>query len=116
MRGLLAAADSFFMNENEAHFVLGAGEPAQAVDRPGLARIATFVTQAERGAWALSAHRACHAPAARVQELDPTGAGDVFCGTTLARIALGDDVCAAARAGVTAAGRVIEQAGPAALL
>lgn len=116
VRGLLAASDFFFMNENEAHFVLDAGEPAWAVDRPGLARIATFVTQAERGAWALSAHRACHAPAAPAQELDPTGAGDVFCGTTLARIALGDDVCAAARAGVTAAGRVIEQAGPAALL
>jgi ribokinase len=116
VRGLLAAADFFFMNENEAGFVLGPGEPSSYVSRPGLAQTATFITQAERGAWALSLGRACHAPAAPADELDPTGAGDVLCGTTLARIALGDDPCAAARAGVIAAGRVIEQPGPAALL
>ena len=116
VRGLLAAADFFFMNENEARFVLGPGEPFDAVDEPGLAWSATFVTQAERGAWAISKGRACHAPAAPAVEVDPTGAGDVFCGTTLARIALGDDPCAAARAGVIAASRVIAQPGPAALL
>lgn len=116
VRGLLAAADFFFMNENEAGFVLGPGEPSSYVSRPGLAQVATFITQAERGAWALSLGRACHVPAALAQEVDPTGAGDVFCGTTLAQIALGDDVCAAAGAGVVAAGGVIEQAGPAALL
>lgn len=116
VRGLLAAADFFFMNENEAGSVLGAGEPSRYVNRPGLARVATFVTQAERGAWAISKGRACHAPAAPAQEIDPTGAGDVFCGTTLDRIGLGDDACAAARAGVIAASRVIERAGPAALL
>jgi len=116
VRGLLAAADFFFMNENEARSVIGAGEPPDAVDRPGLARVATFVTQAERGAWAISMGTACHAPATPAREVDPTGAGDVFCGTSLARIALGDDVCAAARAGVIAASRVIGQAGPAALL
>lgn len=116
VRGLLAAADYFFMNENEAGFLLGPGEPSSYVSRPGLARVATFVTQAERGAWAISKGRACRAPAAPAVEVDPTGAGDVFCGTTLARIALGDDVCAAARAGVIAAGRVIERPGPEALL
>ena len=116
VRGLLAAADYFFMNENEARTVLGDIEPCDAIGNPGLARRATFVTQAERGAWAIAEGRACHAPASTAFEVDPTGAGDAFCGTTLARITLGDDACAAARAGVIAAGRVIEQAGPAALL
>lgn len=116
VRGLIAAADFFFMNENEARFAIGPIEPRDAVGRPGLARIATFVTQAERGAWAIGAGEACHAPAAPAHEFDPTGAGDVFCGTTLAHITLGDDVCAAARAAVLAAARVIEQPGPAALL
>ncbi len=116
VRGLLAAADFFFMNENEARSIIGAGEPPAAVDRPGLARVATFVTQGERGAWAISKGETCHAPVAPAHELDPTGAGDVFCGTALARIALGDDACAAARAGVIAASSAIEQPGPAALL
>jgi ribokinase len=47
--------------------------------------------------------------------VDPTGAGDVFCGATLAALALGADPVAAAQRGVALASAAVEHLGPAGL-
>jgi ribokinase len=48
--------------------------------------------------------------------VDPTGAGDTFCGATLAGLARGQDPITAARHAATLAARKIEHVGPAFLL
>jgi len=55
-------------------------------------------------------------PGQPAPEIDPTGAGDTFCGTTLARMALGDHPVEAARHGIAQAAETIGALGPAALL
>jgi hypothetical protein len=50
-----------------------------------------------------------------VDALDPTGAGDTFCGATLARLAQGEHPVVAARSAAALAALMITQVGPAAL-
>jgi fructoselysine-6-P-deglycase FrlB-like protein len=57
-----------------------------------------------------------HAPASKVPVMDPTGAGDSFCGAFAAGLALGDDVVGAARRGCATAGAAIGAAGSLRLL
>jgi sugar/nucleoside kinase (ribokinase family) len=111
VRALLAQADAFFMNENEANGIFGSIESA----RPQPAQL-LFITQGERGAWVLEGESRTHLPAPHVTELDPTGAGDTFCGVTLARLALSDSPLEAARYGIALASEMITAVGPAALL
>jgi hypothetical protein len=51
-----------------------------------------------------------------VDELDPTGAGDTFCGTVLAQLERGEHPVVAARWGVASAAEVVGRPGPEALL
>lgn len=113
VRTLMAGSDVFFMNENEARFIFGEVAPEALALAPGLARRATFVTQAERGAIVLSGGASTHVDAMRVEEVDPTGAGDTFCGAVLAALIAGMTPGDAAAAGVALAARVIAQPGPA---
>jgi hypothetical protein len=55
-------------------------------------------------------------PAVITTEIDPTGAGDTFCGTALAYLLLGAHPIMAARNATTLAAEMITQVGPAALL
>ncbi len=55
-------------------------------------------------------------PADMTTERDPTGAGDTFCGATLAGLARGDEPVQAAQNASALAARVIEHVGPAFLL
>src|SRR6478736_1942192 len=57
-----------------------------------------------------------HAPASKVAVMDPTGAGDSFCGAFAAGLALGDDVVGAARRGCATAAAAIGAAGSLRLL
>lgn len=54
------------------------------------------VTQAERGATVYHAGEPCHYPARPTQQVDPTGAGDVFAAAFLLRLAETGDPCLAA--------------------
>jgi 1D-myo-inositol 3-kinase len=54
------------------------------------------VTQAERGATVYHAGEQCHYPARPAQQVDPTGAGDVFAAAFLLRMAETGDPCQAA--------------------
>ena len=107
---LAEAADLFFMNANEANGLFGSFEKA----RPTQGRL-LFVTQGERGAWVIESDRRTHVAAVPVAEVDPTGAGDTFCGATLAHLALGDEPVSAARKAVALAAKAVGQLGPGAL-
>lgn len=110
VRRLFEEADLFFLNENEARGLFGSLDGAQTA--PGKL---LFVTLAERGALVLQGEQRIHVPGLPAQELDPTGAGDSFCGATLAQLVAGVDPVMAARRGIALAARVIEAIGPTAL-
>lgn len=107
VRELIWRTDLFFMNENEANALFGGVEKARA--EPGKR---LFVTLGERGAMVLEGEACTLIPARAVQEIDPTGAGDTFCGATLAGLANGLDAVSAAREGIYLAGETIQAVGP----
>jgi 1D-myo-inositol 3-kinase len=55
-----------------------------------------IITRAERGATAYQAGESCHYPARPAEEVDPTGAGDVFAAAYLIRLTETGDACEAA--------------------
>jgi ribokinase len=85
---LLAVIDLLIVNEGElAALVPGAGTVAErvaALDVPG-----AVVTLGPRGCYARIRDAALLQPGFRVEAVDTTGAGDTFCGTLVAGIALG---------------------------
>lgn len=111
VRSLFHEANLFFMNENEANGLFGSVERAYTEAGKLL-----FVTLAERGAVVIEGQRVTQVPAPTAREVDPTGAGDVFCGATLAMLAQGQAAVTAARRGVALASSTIEHLGPAGLL
>ncbi|MEW6232145.1 MAG: carbohydrate kinase family protein [Chloroflexota bacterium] len=111
IRALFDQADIFFMNENEATGLFGSIEVART--RPGAL---LFITLGERGALVYQGQHVTRIPGLKANELDPTGAGDTFCGATLAGLARGEHPVIAAWKAVALAAQVIEAIGPAALL
>jgi sugar/nucleoside kinase (ribokinase family) len=69
------------------------------------------VTRAERGATVYQAGDSCHYPARPAQEVDPTGAGDVFTAAFLVHLAETKDPCLAAAFANAAASFSIEGPG-----
>jgi hypothetical protein len=69
------------------------------------------VTRAERGATVYKAGESCDYPARPAQQVDPTGAGDVFAAAFLIRLAEVSDPCEAARFANAVASFSIEGAG-----
>lgn len=110
VRALLAQADLFFMNENEARGLFGAVDAAYAA--PGKL---LFVTLGARGALVVQGDHVTQVPGMAAAELDPTGAGDTFCGATLAGLARGEHPVMAARQAIALAAQMIGAVGPAAL-
>jgi sugar/nucleoside kinase (ribokinase family) len=111
VRTLLATADLFFMNENEAKGVFGS--IAQARPRP---QALLFVTLGAQGALVITDDEVTHVAGHVVTEIDPTGAGDTFCGATLAGLARGASPVVAAEHAVALAAQTVSALGPAALL
>lgn len=104
-------ADIFFCNENEARLLFGAVEHAATASGRLL-----FITLGERGALVIQGDYRTHVPGLRVDEFDPTGAGDTFAGTTLALLARGAHPAEAARQAVAAAAEMVTALGPQRLL
>lgn len=100
-------ADIFFCNENEAQLLWGDFETAVTV--PGKL---LFITRGERGARILQGEYHSDVPSLAIAELDPTGAGDTFCGTTLAQLAQGAHPVQAARQGCAGAAEMVTAIGP----
>jgi hypothetical protein len=111
VRQVLDVVDVFFMNGEEAGALFG---------QPGAARTAAgkllFVTLGPGGARVVQGSHATDVPAVAAREVDPTGAGDSFCGAVLAGLARGEHPISAARTAVSVASATIGKVGPAALL
>ncbi len=111
VRRLLECAEVFFMNENEAKGLFGSVE--QAHMRPDAV---LFVTLGAQGAVVIRGHEVTHILGHSAVEFDPTGAGDTFCGATLAWLAQGESPVVAAERAVALAADTVGAIGPAALL
>jgi len=111
VRELISLCDFFFMNENEANLLFGGADKVKA--RPGQI---IFVTLAERGALVMQGDHVTQVPGHPANDLDPTGAGDTFCGATLAHIARGQHPVMAAQAAVLLSAEMIGAVGPTRLL
>jgi len=107
---LFKEADLFFMNENEATMLFGSTE-SLCTERGRI----LFVTRGERGAVVVEASNISHVLGSSVVELDPTGAGDSFCGTILAELAQNKSAIEAAKEGNQIAAKNIQHIGPAGL-
>ncbi len=111
VREAFAAADVFFCNLSEAVLLFGSLEAARTAAGKLL-----FITMGADGARVVQGRRVTDVPALAVEELDPTGAGDAFCGTVLAHLGRGAHPIMAARRGVAAAAETVTEVGPGALL
>ena len=110
VRALFEEADLFFMNENEANGLFGSVDAARTATGKLL-----FVTLGERGALMIQGETVTSIAGHDANEVDPTGAGDTFCGATLAGLARGLPPVTAAQQAALLAAHMIEQIGPAAL-
>ena len=111
VRLAIAETDLFFMNELEATAVFGSVEAACTA--PGKL---LFVTLGAQGARVIQGETVTRIPAAPGPRLDPTGAGDTFCGAALAFMIGHEHPIMAARRAAALAAQMIGQVGPAALL
>jgi sugar/nucleoside kinase (ribokinase family) len=111
VHAVLARSDYFFMNQVEARAVFGS--LAAARTEPGQV---LFVTQGAQGVRIIQGEKVASVPAVPANVVDPTGAGDTFCGATLAYLLGGEDPITAASRAVAVAAVEIGQVGPTALL
>jgi len=111
VRAVLRQSDLFFMNGLEVEALFGSLESAHSA--PGKV---LYVTLGAEGACILQGDTPTLIPAVPATELDPTGAGDTFCGATVAYLLQGQHPIMAARRAAALAAEMIGQVGPAALL
>jgi len=108
---VLQGSDLFFMNEKEAVRLFGSMDAVNS--RPGQT---IFVTKGRDGATVIQGNVATHLAGVKASVVDPTGAGDTFCGATLAGLASGRHPVMAARQAMPLSAQMTEGVGPAALL
>lgn len=108
---VVKASDYFFCNAEEAGLLFGSLDDVAVA--PGRA---VFVTRGARGARVVLGDHPIDVLAPEVEEVDPTGAGDTFCGTALARLAAGEHPAIAARVAAAHAARTVTGIGPTPLL
>ena len=111
VRTLIEKTDIFFLNEEEAIGIFGSLD--KAFTKPGKI---LFITRGGKGAIVVQGNFRTELPAVPANVLDPTGAGDTFCGATISNLLQGDHPIIAARKAMTLASEEIEHVGPAALL
>lgn len=104
-------ADIFFLNKNEAAGVYGPALKFTPQPKP-----LVFITLGKGGASIVEPMKHTHVFGELARVLDPTGAGDTFCGTVLTHLLGGATPLAAAEAGVQQSARMIEAVGPTRLL
>jgi hypothetical protein len=111
VRAVIEHSDYFFMNDFEAKVLFGSLE--SATTEPGKV---LFVTLGAQGACIIQDDTSTHVPAVSATVLDPTGAGDTFCGASLAYLLQKKHPIMAARQASVLAAEMIAQIGPTALL
>lgn len=110
VRRIIEETDVFFMNRDEATALYGSLEAARTTAGKLL-----FITLGPAGARVVQGDHASEVPAAPANEVDPTGAGDTFCGATLAGLIRHRHPVMAARLAAPLAASMIEHVGPTAL-
>lgn len=109
----LQLLDPLIVNQHEAAVLLS--EPPGGADLAqrllGLGPRSVVVTLGAEGAVVASADGVVQVPAPRVQVVDTTGAGDAFAGVLCCRLAVGDDLIAAAREAVIRAAEAVTHLG-----
>jgi hypothetical protein len=111
VRAMMEQSDYFFMNGREAEAVFGSLEAART--EPGKV---LYVTLGAQGAYVIQGDASTLVSGIPATVLDPTGAGDTFCGGTLAFLLQKEHPIMAARRGVALAAEMIGQVGLAVLL
>jgi sugar/nucleoside kinase (ribokinase family) len=111
VRAVAEQTDYFFMNDHEARVLFGSLETAGASAGKVL-----YVTLGAQGVCIIQGDTTTMIPAAPSPEVDPTGAGDTFCGATLANLLQKKHPTMAAHHAVSLAAEMIGHVGPAALL
>jgi sugar/nucleoside kinase (ribokinase family) len=111
VRAVIEQSDYFFMNDVEARAVFGAVESAST--EPGKV---LYVSLGAQGVYVIQGDISTLVPAVSATVLDPTGAGDTFCGATLAYLLQKVHPIMAARRAVALAAEMMAHVGPAALL
>ena len=109
---VVAHCDVLVVNEHEQVVVAGSA-PIAAAHGALLARVAGAVitTLGARGAVVTDADGTLVVPAAPVDVVDTTGAGDAFAGVLCARLAAGDDLRTASRWAVAAGSLAVRRRG-----
>jgi ribokinase len=108
---VLRESDLFFMNEKEAERLFGSLDAVKS--RPGQT---IFVTKGPDGATVVRGDVKTNLTGETANVVDPTGAGDTFCGATLAGIAYGRHPVVAARYAMPLSAQMTQGIGPAVLL
>ena len=108
---VLRDADILFMNEEEAVRLFGSMSAVNC--RPDQL---IYVTRGRDGASVIQGETITDLAGVAAAVVDPTGAGDTFCGATLVAIAAGLHPVMAARRAMPLAAQLTEATGPAALL
>jgi sugar/nucleoside kinase (ribokinase family) len=111
LRDLLDLSDVFFMNEEEAAGIFGSIEKIKT--RPGAV---LYITLGKRGAIVVQGDFRTKLPASPAKILNPTGAGDTFCGAAFSNLLQGMHPIMAAGKAMALAAQEIEHFGPSALL
>jgi sugar/nucleoside kinase (ribokinase family) len=114
LRKLATAGQIFSPNQAEAVSLVGPGEPLQLVER--LVEAGAEVVALRQGAAGALVRRAdtgetWQIPALETAVVDPTGAGNAFCGGFLAGWVQTGNICPAGMYGVVAASFLLEQVG-----
>ncbi len=114
LRMLVSAGQIFSPNEQEAESLVGPGQPLELI--PRLVEAGAEVVALRQGANGATVHRAdsgetWHIPAVETTVVDPTGAGNAFCGGFLAGWVQTGDLRRAGLYGVVAASFLVEQVG-----
>ena len=103
-------SDYFFMNSYEADYIFGSIQSAKTKTGKVL-----YITLGSDGACIIQGCHATFVPTNSTIEVDPTGAGDTFCGATLAYLLQNKHPIMAARQAVVTATAMIKEIGPIAL-
>lgn len=114
LRALLSAGQIFSLNEAEAQSLVGPAEPRKLLRR--LVEAGAEIVALRQGEKGATVHRAdtgetWHIPAVATRVLDPTGAGNAFCGGFLAGWVQRGDLRLAGLSGAVAASFLVEQVG-----
>jgi 2-dehydro-3-deoxygluconokinase len=91
-------SDLFFLSIDDANSLMGSANPAAIFAwSHRLGAKAVFLKQGSHGVSISDGTNCYHLDPVMVKAVDATGAGDCFCGVTLARLNIGDTILNAAR-------------------